>query len=41
MNVLTDKFGRARVIIDECTTEIKYMNQLTNDADFINFVDHL
>ena len=41
MIALSDKFGRARVIVDECTAEIKRMNKLTNDADFIQFVDHL
>ena len=41
MDVLTEKFGRARIIIDECTSEIKHMNKLNNDTDFIKFVNHL
>ena len=41
MDALTEKFGRARIIVDECTSEIKRMSKLTNDSDFIKFVDHL
>ena len=41
MSALSDKFGRSRVIVDECTAEIKRMKKLTNDADFIKFVNHL
>ena len=41
MDTLTQKFGRPRVIIDECTAEIKKMKKLTTDNEFINFVDHL
>ena len=41
MDALTEKFGRARIIVDECTSEIKRMSKLTNDTEFIRFVDHL
>ena len=41
MNVLSEKFGRARLIVDECHAEIKCMNKLTNNADFISFVNSL
>ena len=41
MGALTEKFGRARIIVDECTSEIKQMKKLTNDSEFITFVDHL
>ena len=41
MEALASKFGRPRVIIDECTAELKRMNKLNSDSDFIKFVDHL
>ena len=41
MKCLTEKFGRSRVIVDECTAELKRMKKLTSDSDFIKFVDHL
>ena len=41
MNCLTEKFGRARIIVDECTSELKRMKKLTCDSEFIKFVNHL
>ena len=41
MDTLTQKFGRPRIIIDECTAEIKKTKKLTTDHDFIKFVEQL
>ena len=41
MDALTKKFGRPRIIIDECTAEIKKTKKLTTDHDFIKFVEQL
>ena len=41
MECLTQKFGRARIIVDECTAELKHMKKLHNDSEFIKFVNHL
>ena len=41
MAALTEKFGRARIIIDECTAELKRMHKINSDSEFIKFVDHL
>ena len=41
MQILVSKFGRARVIVDECTAEIRNMKVITNDKDFIDFVERL
>ena len=41
MECLTEKFGRARIIVDECTAELKCMDKITSDSQFIEFVNHL
>lgn len=41
MDILVAKFGRARIIVDECTNEIRNMKIVTNDRDFISFVEHV
>ena len=41
MSILAAKFGRARVIVDECTTEIRNMKVITSDKEFISFVEHM
>ena len=41
MEILTNKFGRARIIVDECTAEIRRMKVITTDREFINFVDNV
>ena len=41
MTILTAKFGRARIIIDECTSEIRKMKVINSDSEFIAFVDHI
>ena len=41
MSILTAKFGRARIIIDECTSEIRNMKVINSDSQFIAFVDHI
>ena len=41
MEILVSKFGRARIIVDECTAEIRNMKVITNDREFIDFVEHV
>ena len=41
MEILVSKFGRARIIVDECTSEIRNMKEIKNDTDFIDFVEHI
>ena len=41
MNILVAKFGRARIIVDECTLEIRNMKAVTNDKEFISFVERV
>ena len=41
MEILTAKFGRARLIVDECTAEIRNMKLITTDREFISFVEHI
>ena len=41
MTILTSKFGRARIIVDECTAEIRKMKPITSDDEFIAFVEHM
>ena len=38
MDILTKKFGRARVIVDECTSDIRKMKVISTDQEFIDFV---
>ena len=41
MDILKNKFGRARVIVDECTAEIRKMKIITSDQEFIDFVENV
>ena len=41
MTILTAKFGRARIIVDECTAEIRNMKVITSDIEFVDFVEHI
>ena len=41
INILVAKFGRARIIVDECTLEIRSMKVVTNDKEFISFVERV
>ena len=41
MEALTCKFGRARVIVDNCTSEIRRMKVSSNDQEFISFMNQL
>ena len=41
MSILVAKFGRARIIVDECTAEIRNMKIITTDKEFISFVEHI
>ena len=41
MQILKNKFGRARIIVDECTAEIRKMKVITSDEEFITFVDEI
>ena len=37
MDILSKKFGRARVVVDECTAEIRKMKVISSDQEFIDF----
>ena len=39
--VLDNKFGKARLIIDETIAEMERIKPVTNDQDFIIFVDKI
>ena len=39
--ILDNKFGKARLIIDETIDEMEKMKPVTNDQDFITFVDKI
>ena len=41
MEILTNKFGRARIIVDECTAEIRRMKVVSTDKEFIHFVEQI
>ena len=41
MTILTAKFGRARLIVDECTAEIRNMKIINSDKEFITFVEKM
>ena len=41
MDILTEKFGRASLIVDDCTVEIRCMKVITTENEFVSFVEHI
>jgi hypothetical protein len=41
MNALTKKFGQSRLVVDSVVGEMERMKTITNDKQFLDFVEML